>query len=740
MKKHLHLLLLFLVIFLCVCNSQAQITKKVTTGTVVNQKNKPLSNVMISFDKNHYVSSDPLGRFAIQISLDSASWDHQVHIIKKGWKLQNWKFEQNELKIVLKPAPYFLRGRIINEFNMPVSGVNIGIRDEIHPATRAVTDSRGGFMMQLPQHIKVDKNTRFVADGIHINMNDVVFFKKNSFVSIKLRSVQTADVSHIMVYNEDMRPMKGIKVLVDGKKYTTDEHGEFALAQNKELIVTDHSEFLVEKYPIIKLDYVDVDQYMYIHIRAGDKNRRNKNNSHFLDYTKKFNFIFNQLELEKQLLNEKSNKIRQEIEEVNNRLSKAGLKQEREINLKKYLTRLEGELVKNEVSYENAHEKTNDVLGRLKLLILEKDSLHSVTSESLKLEQDEHQETRKLFNQKLLFFSFVAIIMLVTLIVFYRMSRRMSRQKNQLIRQKSSLEEHVKEIDRKNHEMHEANEEIRIKNDALKQQKGEIEQKNAQITASLMYARRIQRAMLPHSRDIKKIFPESFVLFKPKDIVSGDFYWLYEHIGQNSNRPTQETERKIIIAAVDCTGHGVPGGFMSMVGDSLLDQIVKLQGIHTPEKILNQLNSGIISTLRQNENKNRDGMDLAICTIKRNAKVIEFAGAKNTLVYIQNDELRELKGDRASIGGLRSQDHQFTKQTIKIDKPTTCYLFSDGYQDQFGGSENRKFMKKKLLDLLLKIHKEPCDVQKNILEKTFNAWKGSQRQIDDIMLIGLKIC
>ncbi len=741
MKKQILLLFFGLLSFFGLTELCAQTQERLVKGQITDQRGLPISEVKISINDSPYALSDHQGIFRVLLPLDMLE-PQKINIIKEGWKYRVWKEEDGMLKIILKPTPHFLRGRVINEFNMPVEEAKVSIRDETHPAARAVTDDKGAFAMQLPRHIKINDSTRFMVDGVRVSAKDAVFFKNNTFVSIKLHSVQTASVAHAIVYNENMRPVEGIKVLVDGQPHITDEHGEFTLRKGKELVVTDHSEFVVEGYPITKLDYVDIDNYMYIHIKTEGTDRYVMEDSTFLDYTRKFNYVFNQLELEKQLLAEKSNKIRKEIEKVQSRLTRTDLTDNRRETLNAYLVRLERELVENEVAYEDAHEKTNDVLGRLKLLILEKDSLHSVTSEHLEIAKTEHEETRKDFNQKLILFLVIGTSLSILLFNFYRMSKRMSRQKNQLENQKMRLEEHVEEINRKSDEMQEANEEIRIKNETLEVQKEEIEQKNAHITASLTYARRIQRAMLPNSKQIKQVFPDSFVLFKPRDIVSGDFYWFYhpdsEHIETNIALQDQ-MQNKAIIAVVDCTGHGVPGGFMSMVGDSLLNQIIKLQRIFSPDEILSELNSGIISTLKQDENKNRDGMDLAICTLDLKEKSLEFAGAKNSLVYIQNNELKELKGDKMAIGGLRAKNSTFVKQTLKIDTPTVCYLFSDGYQDQFGGNENRKFMKKHLLQLLLKIHKEPFEIQKDILEETLEAWKNGQRQIDDILLIGFKV-
>ncbi len=268
-------------------------------------------------------------------------------------------------------------------------------------------------------------------------------------------------------------------------------------------------------------------------------------------------------------------------------------------------------------------------------------------------------------------------------------------------------------------------------------QKNEIQKKNTEITkknddieSSIRYASRIQAAILPQKNKIKKLLPESFILFKPRDIVSGDFYWLSENDG------------KIIITAVDCTGHGVPGAFMSMISSTILNEIVNQKNIVNSASILENLHTGVNTSLKQKETANQDGMDMALCTIDKENKVCYFSGAKNPLVYIQNGELKQLKGDKMPIGGMLSErkNHKpFASYEIPLKEDNTFYLFSDGYQDQFGGPKGRKFMRKRFKELLFEIHQKPMEEQKLILDKEIELWKGKLEQIDDILVIGFKV-
>ncbi|WP_375558914.1 response regulator [Bernardetia sp. OM2101] len=258
-------------------------------------------------------------------------------------------------------------------------------------------------------------------------------------------------------------------------------------------------------------------------------------------------------------------------------------------------------------------------------------------------------------------------------------------------------------------------------------QKEIIEAKNQSITESINYAKRIQDAALPRVEEIKESIPKSFIYFKPRDIVSGDFYWFVKE------------GNKIIVTAADCTGHGVPGAFMSLIGNDLLNEIVSARGVIESDKILNELHDSVRKALRQEENRSRDGMDLALCVIDTENKKLQFSGAKNPLVYFKNGEMTVIKGDKYPIGGVQFQlDRHYTRHEVDLSEPIMLYIFSDGYQDQFGGEKSEKFMSKNFKLLLKEIHEKPVEEQKQILDEKFKAWKGERSQIDDILVMGMR--
>ncbi|MCK4749370.1 MAG: SpoIIE family protein phosphatase, partial [Bacteroidales bacterium] len=254
-------------------------------------------------------------------------------------------------------------------------------------------------------------------------------------------------------------------------------------------------------------------------------------------------------------------------------------------------------------------------------------------------------------------------------------------------------------------------------------QKEELAEKNKDITDSIQYAKRIQDAILPPEIPFK----DTFILFKPKDIVSGDFYWF------------QEVGDRQFFSAVDCTGHGVPGAFMSIIGHNSLTKIVREYGILEPGQILTQLNREVLSTLHQRSDAGDvlDGMDLALTCYIPGENMLEFAGAFNPLYLIRNGEILETKADKTSIGrSSLNTEVEYTNHRMEVQPGDTVYLFSDGYADQFGGELMKKFKYRNLKELLLKIQDQTMEQQRNTLNQTIEDWKGDVAQLDDILVIG----
>lgn len=259
----------------------------------------------------------------------------------------------------------------------------------------------------------------------------------------------------------------------------------------------------------------------------------------------------------------------------------------------------------------------------------------------------------------------------------------------------------------------------------VEKQKTALEEKNLSLTDSINYAQRIIKALLPEKKEFYRIFPESFILLKPKDIVSGDFYWF------------EEEQNNIYLAAIDCTGHGVPGSFMSILGINLFRDIDKSE--KDPAKILNKMNKDLKFILQKRSDEVKDGMDLSLCIINKSQKTLNFTGAKNPLYLIRDDELTQFKADRYSIGQADEKKSQFfNSQKFTLRRNDVIYMFSDGYTDQFGGVEGKKFKFRRFRQLLLSIYQKPFIEQKQILDRTIAEWRGEIEQVDDILVMGLR--
>lgn len=249
-----------------------------------------------------------------------------------------------------------------------------------------------------------------------------------------------------------------------------------------------------------------------------------------------------------------------------------------------------------------------------------------------------------------------------------------------------------------------------------------------EIKDSIHYAQRIQSSILPENISISQNLPESFILYKPRDVVSGDFYWF------------NKLEDKIIFAVVDCTGHGVPGAFMSMIGNSLLNEIVLTKKITSPSEILSHLNKGIFKVLKQGTSESRDGMDLALCVIDKSNSTLTYAGANRELVLIRDGELLEYKPTKSAIGGFTDVETVFAEARIPVFANDVFYMSTDGYADQFGGPKGKKLMTKNFKEFLLKIHQDSMHTQKQKLQDNILDWmSNTYSQVDDILVTGFKV-
>ncbi len=378
----------------------------------------------------------------------------------------------------------------------------------------------------------------------------------------------------------------------------------------------------------------------------------------------------------------------------------------------------------------------------------------------------EKVQKQKLINSFITVLSVLLGIFLLFITYHYihkrKANRLLAEQNTQILQQKEEIQAQADQLEEKNklledmneeiqqqaNELFEANQKLTTLNEQIKKQKEHIEHTHNELKSSIYYAERIQKSILPKKEVLKTLIKEFFVLYLPKDIVSGDFYWWIN------------IRHKLYVGVADCTGHGVPGAFMSMLGVSLLHNIVKEKPYQTPGEILTQLRNNVIEALSQTQyNKQKDGMDMALIAIDKKNNIIEFAGANNPayiitekpLTCISNCEkiktfederypgniLFELKPDKMPIG-IYDKLENFTTITLEYKENMNIYLFSDGYADQFGGEKGKKYKYKSLKKLLLSVSTYNLEQQKEIIRQEFEKWKGSNEQVDDVTILGIR--
>lgn len=274
----------------------------------------------------------------------------------------------------------------------------------------------------------------------------------------------------------------------------------------------------------------------------------------------------------------------------------------------------------------------------------------------------------------------------------------------------------------------ERTEEVVRQKEEVERQSRKVVELYKNVTDSIRYAKRLQESILPPEKRIRELLPDSFVYYRPKDIVSGDFYWF------------EKVDDRIVFAAVDCTGHGVPGAFMSLIGHNGLNQAVKERGRSRPSEVLKDLNRIAFDALHKDRDQYlvRDGMDMALCSFDPQRMVLEYAGANCPLYLVRGKEVLQFAPDKSAIGSFDLNGQSFTDHRIKLQPGDMVYIFSDGYADQFGGEKGKKFLYRRFRELLLEISEQPVQRQRGMLQEAFNGWRGGHEQVDDILVIGMR--
>lgn len=474
------------------------------------------------------------------------------------------------------------------------------------------------------------------------------------------------------------------------------------------------------------------------------------------DWEKLYSQTDVQLQKEKEIVEAQSIEIEKQKKEIAEQTEKIA-KQKEEIALQiqqiekqkaelfKVMTQVGAQqrLLKLKIEELNTKErelisKNDEIIKKSKVLEEQQASIAEQENKITEQKKVLNEQLAKIEMQQLILYLFIFIILLITVMGYFifkaykvkKRANKLLKEKNfEIMEQNEEIRQQKEEIEAQRDEIEKQNAELEIQKKTAEDQRDEISEQKEEIMASIHYARRIQTAVLPPSKFISKILPDHFfILNKPRDIVSGDYYWM----AQKGN--------KTIIAAADCTGHGVPGAFMSLLGVSFLNEVINKMDEIYANNILDKLRESVINALNQagTEGITKDGMDLALCVLDLNTYELQFAGANNPLYLIRNKELIETKADKMPIG-LYDENKPFTNNLFQLQKDDAFYIFSDGYPDQFGGPSGKKFMYKKMKELLVNIQDEKMSDQQKILEKTIEDWQGDLFQVDDMLIIGVKV-
>lgn len=358
---------------------------------------------------------------------------------------------------------------------------------------------------------------------------------------------------------------------------------------------------------------------------------------------------------------------------------------------------------------------------------------YELEKRNLQIEALEKEKQLKLY----LIYGFIGLVVLLVIVLLslYARYQLKKRANNALSIKNAEITHQKEEIETQRDHIEEQRDEIEAQAIHLKEVNNNLEHAYQHISSSINYATRIQAAILGQKRRIISKFVDAFILFLPKDRVSGDFYWFYEFPATDAVH-----EGKSIVVCADCTGHGVPGAMMTVIGNTLLNEIVKVNGYTDPDKILHELDIKIQHTLNQEaDSMQQDGMDITLLCIDKKKKQASFAGAKNPLLLIRNGKMERIKGSRSSIGGnFASFEKSFDAITIELKDNDRIYLYSDGYQDQFGGENNSKFLSKRFREFIHEISILPMQTQEEKLAMTFNEWRGEGEQTDDVLVMGMR--
>jgi serine phosphatase RsbU (regulator of sigma subunit) len=656
-----------------------------------------------------------------------------------------------------------LAGQVVGPDGKPLAAAKVGLTDASATAT---TDAEGNFQLALPKKLAIGAQTTFLVNGRKVGREGFSYRASEHFVSISLKPQTDGEAIHSIEAFVGNNPAKGVKLVVNGQTYTTDERGLVELpvgkAVGQDATIEAVGHLVDSKY------YTPGNQQLSLYLKATGANvavqpakieeanpaktkpaedarpssgsdRTATEPSPSTDYDKSFGQALNQLELEKQQLEEQNSRLEKEMRQIEERLQVSNLSAGEKAQLEASLNKVRDQLVANGLAYEQAQERILAVIDRMRRELA--DSLSTAANEKIQVIEAEKDALNAEFKRDVLVLVGVAAALLVLAGVGFWVASKLRAQKNQLTKTTALLEENLREIQLQKKEISSQRDYIEEKNhylenayEEIKQQKGEIERQNQLITTGVRYAESIQAAILPPHEAFRAAFSDHLLVFLPKDIVSGDIYWC----SQVGNR--------VVLAVVDCTGHGVPGAFMSLIAYNMLgEEILKQQDDLSPAAILRGMNGRLEHTLQQEHSLNDDSMDVALCVIEPLADgqfQVRFAGAKRPLLYHQaaTGQLQEVRGDRQSLGGgyRKRFSQQFTEHTLQLAAGDSLYLHTDGLTDQ-ANAQMEKLGYQGLQQAIGPELGNQMSAQQHALHQVLRTYLDGAPQRDDITMVGVRL-
>ncbi len=741
MKKQL---IFSILILFCFGNLHAQ-QEEFIYGQVVNEGGYPIEQTHVVVDGQKLITNHE-GAFVYRAK--TGIKPKNVSANKKHYRMLRWSYNLNELIIIMKAPLNLLEGQVVDIRLKPIAKAEVSILG-ISKVRPVYTNAQGYFTMNLPADYRIESDTKLVVDGYLITPDDYTYSNIDKFVYIKRLESQRRPVAHALahapkenVYSEQPT-LHGVKISVDEQEYQLNQSSKLAVRIPND----DGTNFMVNAFELTERDGK---HFIEVHVQ-----RSNTGKVTVEKYTGIEEFDKNIHEFRSEILREKSrrSRINEEIRNIAKKLSTdPNLDSVKRVGLQRYLGHLENLLYESDSAYKSAKLDTETLINEIQVVLSEKDSIMNIRlneladakkhqKRALELQEQAEQERDAIRKRLMIIIAITAAMILLTAMV-YRDRQKIKRQKIELELLNDELTERNDQIEKlndqmlyKNTQLEQKNEEVTVQAENLKLLNREITVKNDKITDSIRYAETIQRAILPSKELMEKELKDHFVFYRPKDIVSGDFYWFYKI-----------SHDDYLIATVDCTGHGVSGAFMSLIGNTTLNEIVNDVKIYDTNVILEELDNRIRIALKQEQKINDDGMDVCLCRLQKqpkNGTKVTFTGAKRPLFFMEKDasELQFLKGDARSIGGGRNRKRTrkpFTKQEIILPEDSLLYLMSDGYIDQ-NGSKKPKIGTLVFREVLADHAKLPMFEQKQLLREIMKLHQGTKEQRDDMTILGLKI-